>query len=101
VCIYPENTGFNGGHPESNGVFFSYTGHNLSNQYGAHKMVNNQTGDAGFGLCKGYGGSGGFARTTPIVAEEGKAPYSVTVQLSPVNSVDLRPVSQFESLCKR
>jgi hypothetical protein len=46
VCIYPRDQGWNGGHPEVGGLFYSYGAHNLSNQYGNHYIFNNQYGEA-------------------------------------------------------
>lgn len=56
VCIYPQNAGWNGGHPERGGVYFSYGAHNLSNQFGNHYVFNNQYGGASVTLNKGYNG---------------------------------------------
>lgn len=46
VCIYPRDKGWNGGHPEAGGLFYSYGAHNLSNQYGNHYIFNNQYDEA-------------------------------------------------------
>jgi hypothetical protein len=58
VCVYPQGTGYNGGHPEAGGVYFSYGAHDLHNQFGRHAIVNNQYNGAGFRLCTAYGGGG-------------------------------------------
>lgn len=59
VCVYPQNAGWNGDRPSLE--FWSYGPHNLSNQYGHHYVLNNQTDDGGFPaiaiLCKGYNGA--------------------------------------------
>lgn len=58
VCIYPKGTGWNGGHPEANGFFYSYGYHNLTGQVGLHRIFNNQTGGAIMRTCTGYNGKG-------------------------------------------
>jgi hypothetical protein len=59
VCVYPQNAGWNGDRPSLE--FWSYGPHNLSNQYGNHYVLDNQTDDGGFPaiaiLCKGYNGA--------------------------------------------
>ena len=37
-------------------IFYSYGAHNLSNVTGMRVLTNNQTGGAGFQICKGYNG---------------------------------------------
>jgi hypothetical protein len=81
VCIYPQNKGLNGGHPEAGGVYFSYGAHNLRNQFGNHTIVNNQYGGARYVLCTGYGGSGSCTKSVP----PGRAEYNLT----PINSIVL------------
>ena len=51
VCVYP-NASWNNGHPAQ--VYWSYGAHNLSNQYGVHRVFNNQVGGAHAWLCKSY-----------------------------------------------
>jgi hypothetical protein len=51
VCIYPQNAGWNGGHPSL--IFFSYGYHNLTNQFGTHRFYNHQTGGASAYGCSG------------------------------------------------
>lgn len=97
--MYPQNTGYNGDHPKY--FFYSYTGHNIYNEYGTHRIVNNQTGGAGFGLCAKANGKRGFAKLNGIVAEDGGAPFEMDFNATPVNSIDLRPTSQYYSLCLR
>lgn len=61
VCIYPKDNGWNGNHPESGGVFWSYGPHNLSGQYGDHYVLNNQTKTQPLSVaagCTGYNGTG-------------------------------------------
>jgi phospholipase A2-like protein len=83
VCVYPQNRGLNGGHPEPGGVYFSYGAHNLRNQLGNHTVVNNQYAGAVYRLCFGYGGSQ-CGRLVP----PGR---TVTYDLSPINSIVLAP----------
>lgn len=56
VCIYPQDAGWNGGHPSL--TYYSYGAHNLSNQNGNHIVFNNQTGGATMRTCTGYNGTG-------------------------------------------
>jgi hypothetical protein len=56
VCLYPENAGWNGGHPSA--LYYYYGAYNLSNQYGTHRFFNNQTGGAVGHICTGYDGGG-------------------------------------------
>ncbi|GAB3930613.1 hypothetical protein GCM10011575_47730 [Microlunatus endophyticus] len=105
VCIYPQNKGWNGGHPESGGVFYSYGPHNLSGQHGNHYVLNNQTDTypnmslaAG---CTGYNGTGKqssykfllfpwITATPHYRTTAGERGYSWdSLNLSPVNSVVL------------
>ena len=51
VCIYPQNAGWNGDRPSLR--FYTYGAHNLSNQFGTHRMLNNQYGGAWVVLCSG------------------------------------------------
>ena len=82
VCIYPENAGWNGGHPESNGIFYSYGYHNLSGQYGIHYVYNNQTGGASATLNWGYNG----ASPHDVVRDD---TVFTNANLSPVDSITL------------
>jgi hypothetical protein len=56
VCLYPQNAGWNGGHPSA--VYYRYGAYNLVNQYGTHRFFNNQTGGAVGHICTGYNGGG-------------------------------------------
>ncbi len=56
VCLYPQNAGWNGGHPSA--AYYNYGAYNLVNQYGTHRFFNNQTGGAVGHICTGYGGGG-------------------------------------------
>lgn len=101
VCVYPANKGWNGDHPKY--FFYSYAGHNIYNEFGTHRIADNQYGGHAAGLCAGYNGTGGLARVPGIVAEGFSSYYPVywDQNLTPVNSLDLRPYSQFNSLCHR
>ncbi|MET9467117.1 hypothetical protein ABZY44_20400 [Streptomyces sp. NPDC006544] len=78
VCIYPQNQ-----NPavKPSHVFYSYGAHNLSNQYGNHWVLNNQTGGAGARLCTGSNGvncGNSIAQGTGVYAD-----------LGPINSITL------------
>ncbi|UIJ34318.1 hypothetical protein [Allobranchiibius sp. GilTou73] len=81
VCIYPQNAGWNGGHPEAGGVYWSYGAHNLSNQYGNHYVFNNQYGGARMAFNYGYNGT--HRRSTM------NAYTYVDLDLYPINSITL------------
>jgi hypothetical protein len=78
VCVYPRDQ-----NPAVSPslIFYSYGPHNLSNQYGNHWVLNNQTGGATAALCTGYNGSGCGGR---IGAQRG-----VYADLGPINSITL------------
>ncbi|MFE6100842.1 hypothetical protein [Streptomyces laurentii] len=60
VCVYAE-----GKDPSSGTLthtYWSYGAHNLSNQYGWHAVVNNQTGGASADVCHKYGGGDCYFR---------------------------------------
>lgn len=54
VCIYPDDS-WNGGQPSH--AFYSYGGHNFWNQYGEHRVFNNQHSGAMAQVCWGQGGT--------------------------------------------
>jgi hypothetical protein len=60
VCVYPQNAGWNGDRPSL--TYWSYGAHNLSNQYGTHRIFNNQYGGAEVEACFGYNVTNG----TPV-----------------------------------
>ncbi|MET7619177.1 hypothetical protein [Streptomyces sp. NPDC005408] len=78
VCIYPQNQ-----NPavSPSQIFWSYGPHNLSNQFGNHWVLNNQTGGATASLCTGYNGAGCGER----IAQD----HGVYADLSPINSITL------------
>lgn len=83
VCIYPQNAGWNGGHPESNGKYFHYGAYNLHNQFGTHRLFNNQSGVAVARTCTGYNGQGCQGNLNPN--------NYIDVNLTPINSIVLQP----------
>ncbi|GGZ80459.1 hypothetical protein GCM10010371_45020 [Streptomyces subrutilus] len=80
VCIYPQNQ-----NPavKPSQIYYSYGAHNLSNQFGNHWVLNNQTGGATANLCTGSNGGG---CGNPIAARTG-----VYADLGPINSIRLNP----------
>ncbi|MFI6503864.1 hypothetical protein [Nonomuraea typhae] len=63
-------------------IWYSYGAHNLSNVFGTKVLINNQTGGAGFQICKGYNGADCY----PVLRGVGAyAPYDFT----PINSIVL------------
>ncbi|WP_327156626.1 hypothetical protein [Streptomyces tubercidicus] len=81
VCIYPQNAGWNGGHPSH--FYYSYGAHNLSNMVGVHRIYNNQSGGATMRTCTGYNGTGC----------EGYLPANnyIDKNMTPINSITLQP----------
>ncbi len=81
VCLYPQNAGWNGGHPSHK--WFRYGSYDLSNQLGIHRFLNNQTGGAKAWTCRNYGGT-----NCPTYQPAGTWwDYDFT----PINSVKLTP----------
>ncbi|MEU5256693.1 hypothetical protein [Streptomyces longwoodensis] len=78
VCIRETN-----GSILSKNIFYSYGAHNLSNVTGYRVIVNNQTGGAGFQVCRGYNGGGDCSGVVRGTGEY--TPYNMT----PINSVVL------------
>ncbi|MFJ4187878.1 hypothetical protein [Kitasatospora sp. NPDC089509] len=78
VCVYPQDQ-----NPAVSPMLtlWSYGPHNLSNMYGNHWVLNNQTGGAGAQLCTGYNGTGSCEY---IAAQNG-----VYANLTPINSIVL------------
>lgn len=82
ACLYPQNAGWNGGHPEH--TYYRYRSYNLSNEYGTHRFFNNQTGSARAYGCTGWNGTG----TCPLEI----APWVYTDwNFTPINSIVLKP----------
>ncbi|MGG2464491.1 hypothetical protein ACO0M4_32830 [Streptomyces sp. RGM 3693] len=78
VCVYPQNQD-----PAATptDVFWSYGAHNLSNQYGWHWILNNQSDGAHARLCTGSNGAG---CNYDMAAQNG-----VWADLTPINSITL------------
>lgn len=79
VCIYPQNAGWNHGHPSY--ATKVYGSHNLTNQFGNHYVFNNQTGGARMAFNYGYNGT--HRRSTM------NAFTYVNLNLTPINSITL------------
>lgn len=81
VCIYPENAGWNGGHPSQS--YTKYGAHNLTDQFGNHLIYNNQSGGATMRTCTGYDGTGcqGYLKANTYMVKD----------LTPINSITLEP----------
>jgi hypothetical protein len=82
VCLYPQNAGWNGDRPSA--TYWSYGAHNLSHQYGTHRIYNHQYGGARVEACYGYNGRGGG---TLLLG----AGVATDYDLTPVNSLVLLP----------
>jgi hypothetical protein len=82
VCLYPQNAGWNGDRPSAR--YWSYGAHNLSYQYGNHRLFNNQYGGALVEACYGYNGRGGGT----LLLGTG---YATDYNFTPVNSLVLLP----------
>jgi hypothetical protein len=84
VCLYPQDAGWNNDTPSDK--WYDYGTYQLSNQYGYHFILNNQTGGAGLRLCNGWNGEA--------------CPWSVTagdsarLDFTPLNSIRLTSVGQ-------
>jgi hypothetical protein len=82
VCIYPQNAGWNEGRPSSH--YTAYGAYNLSNEYGIHRIFNNQTGGAIMRTCTGYNGTGCASGLL-------QAGEYMDKDLTPINSIILEP----------
>jgi hypothetical protein len=69
--------------------FYTYGAHNLSNQFGVHRVFNRQYGGAWASLCGGYNGGGGLQGVLG-------AGYSYDFNLTPVNSIVLSRAVDFD-----
>ncbi len=81
VGIYPQGGGWNGANPSD--TYFHYGAHNLVDQYGIHRILNNQTGNAGVRLCTGFDGTDRGGKLAPGSWAD--------VDLTPINSIVLEP----------
>jgi hypothetical protein len=79
VCVYPQNAGWNGGRPSHK--YYYYGVYNLRNQFGSHRVFNNQTGGAVVNLYSGYNGRNSIARMGATRWND--------INLTPVNSIRL------------
>jgi hypothetical protein len=86
VCIYPENAGWNGDRPELK--YVRYGTYNLSNQFGTHRVLNNQYDGALLHLCTLYNG---YARDYFVTYPQDawKDEY-----MTPINSIKVVPSGQ-------
>ena len=79
-----QNAGWN--HDRPSASYWSYGPHNLSHQYGTHRIFNNQYGGARVEACYGFDGRGGG---TLLLGTGVATDYNLT----PVNSLVLLPKS--------
>lgn len=93
VCVYPDNS-YNGDRPAL--IFESYGPHNLQNQFGEKRVVNNQYGGATAWFCSGYDGKG-----SPVLPwlsgtkESGSMTSEFSgINFTPINSVVLGRAGQ-------
>ncbi|WP_406148280.1 hypothetical protein [Streptomyces sp. NBC_01012] len=78
VCVYP-GAGWNGDKPTL--TYYTYGAHNLVNQFGTHRVFNNQTGGASVALCTGYDGVN--------CGTKGYPGQYTDANLTPINSIKL------------
>lgn len=79
VCVYP-GAHWNGGEPEH--IYYSYGGHNLEDEFGTHRIFNNQHSGATAHTCTGYDGGGDCSG--------GLKPWTYSDKnLTPINSIKL------------
>lgn len=92
VCVYPQDKGWNNDVPSLK--FYTYGGHNLSNQLGNHYVLNNQH-NALTIFCSSYGGCATSSTSQYQIGgiyytwEENASSSWKNVNLTPVNSIDL------------
>lgn len=77
VCVYPQGAGS----PEVE--YFRRGSHNLVNQFGVHRVFNNQSPGWTFRLCRGYNGVSCGNQVGP-----GQSTYP---DLTPINSILIEP----------
>ena len=80
VCIYGEGV-VPKDNPHPTDVYYSYGAHNLSNQFGQHWILNNQTGGATASLCNGSNGT----NCTDTIAQG----TGLLRNFTPINSITL------------
>ena len=81
VCIYPRDAGWNNNHPSYR--FYYYGVHNLHNQFGTHRVFNNQYDQASANLCPRYNTC--FLEGMAWIRASEWGDYNLT----PVNSISL------------
>jgi hypothetical protein len=94
VCVYPVNAGWNGGHPEARGEFYTYGVHVLQNEFNAHYVLNNQTGRALAYICLNANGTGCGSGYLCSYVSQGSLLANddwVDVDLTSYNSIVLAP----------
>lgn len=90
ACIYPRDKGWNNNSPSNK--YYTYGCHRLYDQYGTHRVFNNQTGGAYVLLFKTSDCSGtGIVLPYPISSRYLSAGRSVDVDLTPINAIYLEP----------
>jgi hypothetical protein len=93
ACIYPVNAGWNNGHPEARGFFYTYGTHVLSNEFNTHRVFNNQTGSALVYLCYHADGTDCDGPLCTY-GDDGGLLYGynyVDTNMTPYNSIKLTP----------
>lgn len=79
VCLYATATITYESRPTA--TYYHYGSYNFSNQYGVHAIFNHQTGNAGFQVCRNYGGT---ACDAPL-----RGYWYYQYNLTPYNSIRL------------
>lgn len=99
VCVYPQDKGWNNDVPSLK--FYTYGGHNLSNQFGNHYVLNNQYSQGHSAvavLCSGFGGCTPQTSSSYDVGHlywtwdqvgDARGSSWASFNLTPVNSIDL------------
>lgn len=81
VCIYPQGAGWNNDHPSN--TYYYYGCYKLYNQYGTHRVFNNQT---GYATTSGYKSSNCGTGFVYYLSYGG---VWDDINLTPVNSIEL------------
>lgn len=80
VCLYP-NASWNGGIPEHR--YYNYGVYKLYDEFGPHRLFNNQTGGATTRLCKNSDGTNCTSKLSPWTYWD--------IDMTPYNSIRLDP----------
>lgn len=83
VCIYPASDNPN---TRADNTYYRYGVYKLSNQYGYHDIVNNQTGGAKVLLCTDWNGT-----ICPVTVYVTGQKLYYAYDLTPINSIKLIP----------